>query len=480
MRNCPAEKAKKEKLKMYNKNMKTKIFFTFLLFLTSKHYSQADTLTLPNTTVAEERVLLDTNVQKNAVLSFEDAVKIALERNFNVKIEKGKQKQAQNNKSVLNSDYLPTLGVNAETYTANTQGYRVSGGEKSTYQNSKSTVIGTSGELGFVLFNGLSRLFNYQKLINDYKISQLDFRLALEQIILQLADSYYQYVFLSQQEDALYESVKLSRERYERMKMRTRYGQNTSIDLLTAEVDYSKDSIKWLENQAELIKARNQINVMLARSGEIRFSGDTAVAFKTRYVLDSLLEKARKQNAEWQAKQRRVQSEQLLFRSTIGSWMPTVNLYARYSLNMNKTPYDFTSEQESQGYRLGASASWRLFDGGKTAVRNQNQRIAMENAEFEKERVALKLDSDVRLAYMVFENALAIFYAEQKNLERTQKTLKRALELYNSGQITSLDYRQAQLNYINGQITYYKVLTDLKKSELKLQQLSGELVQMFE
>ena len=53
------------------------------------------------------------------LLTAEDALKITLENNYDIKVIEKDVEIAKNNTSIYNSDYLPTANVNAGTQTCN-------------------------------------------------------------------------------------------------------------------------------------------------------------------------------------------------------------------------------------------------------------------------------------------------------------------------------------------------------------------------
>jgi len=98
-------------------------------------------------------------------LSKEEAIKMALEFNYGVKMAEQDVKISKNNASFLNSGFLPSISLDGnanyskqdgETKTGNGQVFEQEGAENTSYS-------GTVG-MNFLLFDGLGRLYNYKKL----------------------------------------------------------------------------------------------------------------------------------------------------------------------------------------------------------------------------------------------------------------------------------------------------------------------------
>ena len=140
-------------------------------------------------------------------------------------------------------------------------------------------------------------------------------------------------------------------------------------------------------------------------------------------------------------------------------------------------PVGFLAAQQSNGLNIGAALSWNIWDGGKSNTLRQNTKIALENETLSMDQTLLNLDRNLNNAWTSYQTALFIMKAQNKNLETNQRNFERTKEQYTLGQITSIFFRQAQLNLLNAQVNYNNARYSAKKSELGLLQLSGDLLQ---
>ena len=120
--------------------------------------------------------------------------------------------------------------------------------------------------------------------------------------------------------------------------------------------------------------------------------------------------------------------------------------------------------------------TWNLFDGGGTTVRVRNSKIAYENQELLQEQIELEVARDIANALAIYENRLNIFYIQQQNVLTNQNNFERSREQFQLGRITSIEFRQAQINLLNAQTTKNLAKYDAKLSELQLLQLTGQLL----
>jgi len=69
-----------------------------------------------------------------------------------------------------------------------------------------------------------------------------------------------------------------------------------------------------------------------------------------------------------------------------------------------------------------------------------------------------------------------VLTAQEQNVISNQNNFDRTQERFKLGQITSLEFRQAQINLINAQTALNNAKFDAKLIELQLLQLSGDIL----
>jgi len=87
-----------------------------------------------------------------------------------------------------------------------------------------------------------------------------------------------------------------------------------------------------------------------------------------------------------------------------------------------------------------------------------------------------ELERTIANALEIYNNALFILKAEEKNVETNKRNFSRTEEQFKLGQITTIEFRQAQINLLNAQSNLNQAKYDAKNAELKLLQLTGDLL----
>lgn len=412
------------------------------------------------------------------MLSKQEAVDMALEYNYDIKIAKGNVETAANNASILNSGYLPTVSASGGgNYNVNDTYVEYQDETSLTTKGAESYSLNGSIGLNYTLFNGLGRKYNYDKLKENYNLSELQARQVIENSILNLFAIYYDVARLSQNINSQMETLNISKRRLQRAKYGFEYGQNSQLDVLNAEVDLNNDSITFLNLKQELENVKRDINVLLGRDVNIEFTVDTTINYMIGLDKTILMEHAQENNVAVLQNETLLQSALYDVNINKSSIIPNIGLSAAYNYNDRfNDRTSFFKHQTTLGPTVGANLSWNIFDGGNTRVRIKNAKIAVENQEISLQQTKQVLRRNVNNAWGFYQTALFILQAETKNLQTNQRNFERTLEQQKLGQITSIEFRQAQLNLLNAQRNYNQAKFAAKTAELALLQLSGDLM----
>ena len=77
------------------------------------------------------------------------------------------------------------------------------------------------------------------------------------------------------------------------------------------------------------------------------------------------------------------------------------------------------------------------------------------------------INNNLRNTWENYKNQLFILKAQEKNIQTTQNNFDRTQERYNLGQVTSIEFRQAQINLVNSKTAANNAKFDAKLIELR-------------
>ena len=412
------------------------------------------------------------------MLTKEEAIKLALEKNYNIKIANNNVAVAENNTSILNSGYLPTVTGNAgATYNLDNTEAQFSNGTNTVLNAAESNRYNASVNLNYTLFDGLGRHYDYKKLKEQYKLSELQARETIENTIIQLFSIYYNVAQLSENVAALNQTLEISKKRLIRAKYQFEYGQSTNLDVLNATVDINNDSINLITTNQQLINVKRDLNVVLGNSLQDNFYVDTQINFLLQLQKDSLYQKAISRNVALLQTEKNIAISKLDIKSNKSGYLPTVGLSGSYGWNKNNNnAASFLTVSTNTGLSGTVNLSWNLFDGGSTITRVKNAKINLETQELKKENILIAIKRDFDNAWDDYQNKLQIYAIQETNIVTAQNNFQRTQEKFKIGQVTSIEFRQAQLNLLNAELNRNQAKYQAKLAELALLQLSGELL----
>lgn len=418
-------------------------------------------------------------VNAQQVLTTDEAVRLALDHNYGIKIANNSVEVAENNTGVLNSGYLPTLTGNAGATLdiQDSDGQRAEG-PPAIAKGAETRRYNASINLNYTLFDGLGRLYNYKRLKEEYQLSELEARETIETTMLQLFSIYYTVAQLSENTDALTETLVISKDRLTRAGYQFDYGQSTKLGVLNAEVDINNDSINLINAKQQLRNTKRDLNVVLGNQISEDYDVDTQLSFLLALNKEELLEKTKANNVSLLQAERNINISQFDIKTNKAQFLPTIGLVGSYGWNESSTdnPLSFTIQSTTSGVSGGLNLTWNLFDGGGTLTRVKNAKIVLENQKLQKEQVVIDVERNFNNAWDDYQNKLVIFEVQEDNIETAQNNFDRTQEKFKIGQVTSIEFRQAQLNLLNAELSRNQAKYDAKVAELTVLQLSGELL----
>ena len=412
------------------------------------------------------------------ILTKKDALKITLENNFGIKIANNNLEVAKNNTSIYNTGFLPTVAVSSgANYRRDNQTINRQDGTSTSIDGAVTKSYNASLNLNYTIFDGLGRKYNYQQLKETYNLTELQAKETIENTYLQLFTAYFQIARLSENKKNLNEALSISKQRLQRAKYQYEYGQSTKLDLLNAEVDVNNDSITSINAHQLLSSAKRGLNIILGIEKEVSYRVETKVDFIEIMNFKDLNKKVLVNNSLLKQNKKNIAISEFNIKVNKANYLPSLGLNTSYGWNKSENPAtSFLAGSTANGLNAGLNLSWNVFDGGSTKTRVANSKIALENQQILLEQQKVTIENNLKNTWQNYQNQLFILKAQEKNVLTTQNNFERSKERYKLGQITSVEFRQAQINLINSKTASNNAKFDAKLIELQLLQLSGDIL----
>jgi len=400
-----------------------------------------------------------------------------MEKNFDLKVAELNTEIARNNTNFLNSGYLPTLSANGNlNYNVDNSDLVFASGRDTTIRDAASDGRVLNVNLNYVLFDGFNRKYNINRNRENLTISQLNAQVTLENSLVALYSTYYAVAQSQQSVLSLKETLAISKDRLQRTKYGFEYGRNTRLDVSNAEVDVNTDSINYLNAIQLLENQMRNLNLLLSYESNEIYKVDTSLVFSGVEEKSTLAQSLLTKNTQIQLAKSGVNIS--LYENQISkrNLYPTISLNGGYSNAVNNfAPGNFLSSRSNNGITYGASFTWNLFDGGTSTIATQNARVSVGIQETLLQQTIQQVNTDFDNAWSAYQNRLFIVKAQQNNLAANQQNFERTSEKYKLGQVSSLDFRTAQRNLLQAELSLIEARYNTKLSELTIYQLAGDI-----
>ncbi len=419
-----------------------------------------------------------TTIQAQEVLTKEEAVAQTLENNFGIKIANNNLKIADNNKSLLNSGFLPTLdGIAGANYDQNDQEATFQDGSVRAIDGAETTRYNASLNVNYTLFDGLGRWYDYKRLKEEYNLSELQARETIETTMIQLFTVYFEAARISENIEVLEETYANTKDRLQRATYSFEYGQTNKLDVLNAEVDLVNDSINLMNQRQLLRNTQRDLNIVLNRELEVTFDVDTTVTFLPALKMEEFLGEGQENNVRMLQAKSNMTINDYSLKSAKSIFLPTIGLTGSYGWNEGNFPAtNFLSSSTSTGVSAGVNLTWNLFDGGRGITQIKNARILLDSQDIQQNQIEMEVKRDIANANGDYMNRLKIYRLQEQNVITATDNYNRSNERYKLGQITSVELRLAQINLLNAKTSKNLAKYNAKLAELQLLQLTGQLL----
>lgn len=416
------------------------------------------------------------------VLTTEMAVKLTLENNLDIQVSENVLEISKNNSSILNSDYLPT--INATSSVSRAQGDV----EVKTNQGISAKINDTSNDESFASVNivynivdGRGRKYNYQKSKELYNRTELEVREIIENTLLQLFTVYFDYARLNREKEILKSTLDISVQRFERVKTKYKFGQSTSLEVSSAEVDKNTDSLNYLNIINVLSNTKRDLNLIMNIDLESDFDVVEDVKFIDKKETENFFNTGLNNNTLFQILDKDVEISNLELKAIKSTYLPTVQLRGSYGWNetIDEIAYNPVNEFSSKGVSTGVNISIPIFDGGKRITATKNARINLENSLIQKNKSELEIGKNLRNAYETYKNNLFLLQIQEKSYQTSRLSFSKFEEKYSIGLVSSLEFRQAQTNLLRAELLFNSTLFETKISELVFLKLTGRIVDNY-
>ena len=392
-----------------------------------------------------------------ASLTLQEAVEMALGRNYDVLIAQKDVEKADRQLEGAKGQQKPSLkaGVSLGVNDVDDRGF------SRTNSNNLS--------LSMPLYTGGKNELNVAKAKDSVQASHLSLGRTEENIRLDTVLAYYDILEAEKIVKVNAEAVANYEEHLQNVQALYSAGSAPRVDVLRSEVELAdaRQALMQSENQRAL--AINALRNIIRLDAEVPLTlADDATYAPVSMTLEECIALAPVRRKDLEKYRVAVEQAKKDIGIAKSDKLPSVSLSIGNGWDKQVLPSD-----DNHSFTAGVSASWNLFDSNVTESNVKAAEIALEQAEFELAKQKDAAEYEVRDAYLSLREAEKRFGTTQVAVNKAEEDYFIAREKYRAGEGILLDVIDAQLALSTAKKNYIQATYDYVTYRAKLENATG-------
>ncbi|MBN1482064.1 TolC family protein [candidate division KSB1 bacterium] len=417
-------------------------------------------------------------------LGLNDAIAIALENNYTIRVTKSDQRVAEINNAWGTAGLYPSIdfSLNGSRYWDYSESDNPDAGQMQLGDFERDQ-LQANVSLNWLLFDGLGIQIRKSKLKLFENLSAGNTAVVIEQTIQDVILAYYAVLLEKEKLQVARTLMQLSKDRYDYQTERQQLGSQTTYDVLQAQNSYLEDKGRFMLQEVAYKNAIRNLNFLMAANAQETWTfADAFVVDPVVYDLEVLKEKMLTNNRTLKNQyisQSLLEKEISLAKS---AWSPVLSLRGSYNNNDVELRYQSFDPQQNDSYNylVSLNLSWSLFNGGNRSRAVQIARIDRETGETQIENIKHTLTNQLYNFYEIHLVRQELLNVADEALETAQLNLSISEDKFRSGAINSFNFRDVQLLYLNSAVNRLDAIYAYLDVDTALLRLTGGIIQQYE
>lgn len=431
--------------------------------------------------------LLNANhyLKAQEVMTLPKAIAIALENSYDIKIANKQIEIAEKSNTWARAGRTPTITINGNFSNNLTDDNNPASFLQGTFYNGS---LGATADANFIVYAG-GRVKILKEQLNMAAQQELLYRSSGIHDLMQIVyDQYYGVLFQEEQLGLLRETYNLSRNQLDYELVKKDYGSSNGFNIVQFESALLADSINISKQKQQIdIAKRNLYNTL-------NIDGDTIYLFEETLSIEdeaidaeALKALLNEENYTLKSLEILVALNQLNTELARAARKPTIAINA--SLGFAENAFKFFADNPNTGEpfdlifsnrltaSIGATMSWTAYDGGVLRDDVQNALIQQDIDQLAIEETKANIIRQLDLLVNNYENQRQQIYLSDEQILLAKKNLEITEERFKGGQLSSIDFRNIQLQVLNAYFSKASAIYDMILIKTDIDYLVGKFSQ---
>jgi outer membrane protein len=421
---------------------------------------------------------LKNTIAQSSVLTLDDAIALALQQNFGVKVLQNDVQVATNNAVKGNAGFLPTVTLNvAETPSLGLTYQSFAGGTRADVNATNITnTFNANAQLQWTLYDGRRMYLELDRLKELKGLSEITVKIRSELIIADVMRAYYNVIRQQELYKGIQEQMDLFEERLRIAQTRLDVGKGNQLDVLQAQSDLNVQKTQLTRQKQAIGLAKMTLNQAMTTDLNFDYNINDSFRLSNDFDLKNLINTSFQQNLAVSLLKKQEGILMLTKQEIESLKKPRLTFNSALNLNRNDNTAGLFLVNQNTGLNAGLALTYPLYEGGNIKRQAENAKIGIVSLQIQQKQLEFELSSGLTIAYQNFKNATEILRGEEENMQIARQSIVIAMERFRLSRSTILELKQIQQTYDNALVRAIAAKFEAKAAEIELMRISGGLI----
>ncbi|MCS3678430.1 outer membrane protein [Salinibacter ruber] len=396
--------------------------------------------------------------QDTTQVTFDEAVRTALDQNTNIKRAQAQARQSNVQVRSEWTDFAPNLSIDSDVTRRVGRNFSQVTGD---FTTQSTDFFNLSGQSSITLFNGFENISSLREAREQAGADQTNLKRTRREVVFDVMDQFISLVESREIVRVRREQVAAQRQRLRQIEQFVEAGSRPESDLFTAEADLADAEQQLLQGKREREVTQTRLIQTLQLNPREAYDFrvpdlEGATLDSSRQELPALIDEAFQKRLDLRVAEAERRAAEQGVRSARSAYYPTLSLSGSYGTDWSSQGVrgdvsdDFTNQLDvNRGGGLSLSISIPIFDRLQRSNQVEQAQVQAQDAEYALQDQRQEIALQVRQSYLDYRNAVQQLEAANKRLRAAERARTAAQERYELGSADIVELQNAIRDYVD-------------------------------